>query len=116
MQYIDLEQLALITLRALKLFDSKSFDLLKEYCIRVINAWVIKTSPSVTGEKYMLHSNDISYLLNICHIYLMTVYESDHLNGFIIDNLVRENILKQLFLNNLCMFFVLLRSMIYAFI
>lgn len=80
--------MALITLRVMKLFDSKSFNLLKQYCLRVIDAWVYKTRPSHLGGQYVVNSNDICYLLNICHFYIMTVFETDNFNGFVVDNLV----------------------------
>lgn len=78
----------MITLRAMKLLSSNSFQLLKTYCMRVISVWMERTSPKRTDDKYSVNTDEIFYLINICHFYMMAVYETDKLNGLLIDNLV----------------------------
>uniref|UniRef100_A0A1I8PB88 Uncharacterized protein n=1 Tax=Stomoxys calcitrans TaxID=35570 RepID=A0A1I8PB88_STOCA len=92
--YLKLEQLPLIVLRLVKLFDQSSIDMVKTLCMRVIAAWnkVYYTELNQTGGSRLPYvpPEDKRCLLLICHIYLMAVYEADDVKGYVIDNMMHN--------------------------
>lgn len=89
--YAKLEQLPIIVLRLVKIFDQSSIDMVKTLCMRVIAAWnkmyQIELETSGSRRPY-IPPEDKRCLMLICHIYLMAVYESDDVKGYVIDNMV----------------------------
>lgn len=89
-----MEQLPLIVLRLIKLFDQCSIDMVKTLCMRVIAAWnkIYQIELQTTRRPPYIPPEDKRCLLLTCHIYLMAVYESDDVKGYVIDNLVRDSL------------------------
>ncbi|XP_061401872.1 uncharacterized protein LOC133337683 [Musca vetustissima] len=94
MAYLKMEQLPLIVLRLVKLFDQSSIDMVKTLCMKVIAAWnkVYHNEMSQTGGSRLPYvpPEDKRCLLYICHIYLMAVYEADDNKGYVIDNMINN--------------------------
>ncbi|XP_037822719.1 uncharacterized protein LOC119611265 isoform X2 [Lucilia sericata] len=91
--YVKLEQLPLIVLRLVKFFDQSSIDMVKTLCMRVIAAWnkIHQTELETSGSRRpYIPPEDKRCLLLICHIYLMAVYESDDVKGYVIDNMINN--------------------------
>ncbi|XP_075160415.1 uncharacterized protein LOC142233401 [Haematobia irritans] len=92
--YLKLEQLPVIVLRLVKLFDQCSVDMVKTLCMRVIAAWnkVYTNELNQTGGSRLPYvpPEDKRCLLLICHIYLMAVYEADDVKGYVIDNMMNN--------------------------
>ncbi|XP_065361243.1 FK506-binding protein 5 isoform X2 [Calliphora vicina] len=91
--YVNLEQLPLIVLRLVKIFDQSSIDMVKTLCMRVIAAWnkIHQTELETSGSRRpYIPPEDKRCLLLICHIYLMAVYESDDVKGYVIDNMINN--------------------------
>lgn len=86
-----MEGLFLILLRLIKLFDQGAMEGVKQMVMRVLSAW------NQVYNRYKEQS-DLPFpqvkvehkrcLEVICHIYLMAVYETDTVRGFVIDNMV----------------------------
>lgn len=87
-----MEQLPLIVLRLVKLFDQSSIDMVKTLCMKVIAAWnkvyYNEMSQTIGSRLPYVPPEDKRCLLFICHIYLMAVYEADDNKGYVIDNMV----------------------------
>ncbi|XP_073836970.1 uncharacterized protein isoform X2 [Musca autumnalis] len=92
--YLKREQLSLIVLRLVKLFDQSSIDMVKTLCMKVIAAWnkIYHNEMSQTGGSRLPYvpPEDKRCLLFICHIYLMAVYEADDNKGYVIDNMINN--------------------------
>ncbi|KAM7355438.1 uncharacterized protein ACRADG_001485 [Cochliomyia hominivorax] len=91
--YVKLEQLPLIVLRLIKIFDQSSIDMVKTLCMRVIAAWnkIYQRELETSGSRRpYVPPEDKRCLLLICHIYLMAVYEADDVKGYVIDNMINN--------------------------
>ncbi|XP_037880403.1 uncharacterized protein LOC119631903 isoform X1 [Glossina fuscipes] len=84
--YFEQEQLLLILLRLIKLFDSKSMDVVKTLSMRVIAAWNAKFG----DNRVIVNREDKRSLIFMCHVYLMAVYETDGVRGYVIDNMINN--------------------------
>uniref|UniRef100_A0A1B0A9J7 Uncharacterized protein n=1 Tax=Glossina pallidipes TaxID=7398 RepID=A0A1B0A9J7_GLOPL len=87
LNYFGQEQLFLIVLRLIKLFDSKSIDTVKILSMRIIAAW---NAWNFRDNRFTINCEDKRCLIFMCHIYLMAIYEIDDVQGYVIDNMLNN--------------------------
>uniref|UniRef100_A0A1A9V8I8 Uncharacterized protein n=1 Tax=Glossina austeni TaxID=7395 RepID=A0A1A9V8I8_GLOAU len=87
LNYFKQEQLFLIVLRLIKLFDSKSLDTVKILSMRIIAAW---NAWNLKDNRLAINCEDKRCLIFMCHIYLMAIYEIDDVQGYVIDNMLNN--------------------------
>lgn len=78
------ERLHLIILRLIKLFDSGSWEAVKQLSLRVLAAW-LKCYANASSENFQREQISITL---VGHIYLLTVFVADDNRGYVIDNMV----------------------------
>ncbi|KAL9890961.1 uncharacterized protein ACN427_009731 [Glossina fuscipes fuscipes] len=86
LNYLEQEQLFLIVLRLIKLFDSNSIDMVKILSMRTIAAW----NANFRDNRPTINCEDKRCLIFMCHIYLMAIYEIDDVRGYVIDNMLNN--------------------------
>ncbi|XP_030385028.1 uncharacterized protein LOC115632150 [Scaptodrosophila lebanonensis] len=82
--FLQQEDLHLILLRLIKLFDAGSWEAVKQLSLRVLSAW-LKTHANSRLEDLQ---RDQVYIILTAHTYLMTVFVADDNRGYIIDNMM----------------------------
>lgn len=78
------EQLHLIILRLLKLFDAGSWEAVKQLSLRILAAW-LKSNARARSE---ILDNEKVLITLVGHLYLLTVFVADDNRGYVIDNMM----------------------------
>ncbi|BFF98652.1 uncharacterized protein DMAD_06750 [Drosophila madeirensis] len=82
--YLEQEQLNLILLRLIQLFNAGNFEALKQLALRVLAAW-LKSNANASFESL---EHDQTAITLVGHLYLLTVFVMDENRGYVIDNLM----------------------------
>ncbi|KAH8398889.1 hypothetical protein KR222_010959 [Zaprionus bogoriensis] len=78
------ERLHLIILRLVKLFDSGSWEAVKQLSLRVLAAW-LRCNAQASSESLQ---RDQASIALVGHLYLLTVFVADDNRGYVIDNMM----------------------------